>query len=407
MSIDKDNSFELIKELGGGGFATTYQTRIINPRVLKVWKCDEIVAVKIPKDEESAIALPKEIELNNYLKTICSNNELDYFCEVYGTHAFSSSFGPKLIMVMKYLPEGNLRTRIEKNPLSVEQTISYIKHILQGLCILHRFKIIHRDIKPENILFMNGKPRISDLGIGIALHSKDYAKSTVGTLYYMSPELFMGNKGATYNTDIWSLGIMFHEMLYGCWPFGMTEEHAQGQIMTAILQNQNLESPERTDIPEEIVAILHKSLIKDNKERYQTAREMLEDIEKFEGSNIKESEEYKKFVEKRKNKEYDGAIVIMENLIKKYPKSPELYIDLGRIYHNQTKINKALEILNTGIEAVQDSGDLYYEAGILLEQIHEKRKTIEYLQNSLKYGIADKTKVKIAQTVIKNLSKTK
>jgi serine/threonine protein kinase len=406
-SIDRDNSFELIKELGGGGFGTTYQSRILNRDILKSWKCEEIVAIKMPKDEKCAIYLSKEIELNNTIKTVCSVNELEYFCEVYGTHAFSSSTGPKLIMIMKYMPEGNLRSRIENNLLDFSKSINYVKDILQGLSIMHNNRIIHRDIKPENILFMNDRPRIVDLGIGKALHSNEYARTTIGTLCYMSPEILMGEKGATFNTDIWSLGIMMHEMLYGCLPFGIDEESAQGQIVEAIRHNEDFNSPERIDIPDEIVAILHKSLTKDYKKRYRSAQEMIEDIENYEMKNIKESADYKMFLEKRKNHEYEGAITILENLINKYPVSPNLYIDLGQTYLKQSKINKAIDILNVGIEKVHDHGDLYFEAGILLNQINEKQKTIEYLQNSLKFGIAEKNKIKIAQTLIKKLTDTK
>jgi serine/threonine protein kinase len=231
--------------------------------------------------------------------------------------------------------------------------------------------------------------------------------TVIGTIYYMSPELLMGDEGATFNTDIWSLGIMMHEMLYGCLPFGMQYNHAQGQIIHAIVNNNDLHSPVRKDLPEKIIAILQKSLEKDRKKRYQTAREMLNDIEKLESDGIKEGLEYKAYLEKKAERDYDAAALILDKLITRYQKSPELYIELGHIFQSQCDSNKALDVLNRGIAEIPDFGNLHFEAAILFNQRNDKEKTLEYLQNSLRLGISDRKNMIVAQTLIKKITETK
>jgi len=87
------------------------------------------------------------------------------------------------------------------------------------VCCCSNLSIIHRDLKPENILFHDGKIKITDFGFCKKLkRQNDMAESLVGSPMYMAPECLMGER---YNTtaDIYSLGVILYEMLFGCYPY--------------------------------------------------------------------------------------------------------------------------------------------------------------------------------------------
>ena len=124
-------------------------------------------------------------------------------------------------MAMEYLPEGDLKGRLKKG-LPLSEGINIIKAIATGLDYAHKKNFIHRDIKPENILFRDdGSPVISDFGIARNTESETRMTMTgtvIGSPHYMSPE----QAEAAHldgRTDLYSLGIIFYEMLSGAVPF--------------------------------------------------------------------------------------------------------------------------------------------------------------------------------------------
>ena len=85
--------------------------------------------------------------------------------------------------------------------------------------MLNRFNVIHRDIKPENILFSNGKVKLGDFGFCKGFEAGEYmAKTMLGSPIYMAPEVLKGEK-YTIKADIWSLGVVLYEMLFGVCPY--------------------------------------------------------------------------------------------------------------------------------------------------------------------------------------------
>ena len=113
--------------------------------------------------------------------------------------------------------------------LNLENAYKMFKQILAGIRYLHRRRILHRDIKPENILVKNGKIKISDLGFAKQMGDKSWVESIkCGTPCFMAPEiLFNGYDKPTYNSrcDVWSLGVVLHEMIYKRNPFlGLSAE---------------------------------------------------------------------------------------------------------------------------------------------------------------------------------------
>ena len=125
-------------------------------------------------------------------------------------------------LVMDYLPGGSLADRLDKRKrLSVEEAVSIVVQIAAALEVAHRHGVIHRDIKPDNIMFdIDGTPKLADLGV--AKFTDGAHKTTVtttgmviGTPAYMAPEQMMDSHHVDARADIYSLGVVFYEMLAG------------------------------------------------------------------------------------------------------------------------------------------------------------------------------------------------
>jgi serine/threonine-protein kinase ULK/ATG1 len=118
--------------------------------------------------------------------------------------------------------EGLMTRQPNKKHLTESQAVNIFKQLLMGFTSLVRENILHRDLKPANILFHNGVAKIADFGFCKTLSSRtELASSTVGSPLYMAPEVVQG-KSYSSSADLWSLGCVFYEMLYGVCPFETT-----------------------------------------------------------------------------------------------------------------------------------------------------------------------------------------
>ena len=125
-----------------------------------------------------------------------------------------------LYLAMEYFPCGDLRDRL-RNPLSVDESLYYLRAIAEALRVIHVFGILHRDLKPANVMLReDNSPVLIDFGL--ARRSLDDAGTTgvgqvLGSPYYISPEQAQGQR-VDARTDLYSLGVMFYEMLTGRQP---------------------------------------------------------------------------------------------------------------------------------------------------------------------------------------------
>ena len=126
-----------------------------------------------------------------------------------------------LYLAMEYFPCGDLRDRL-RNPLSVEESLYYLRAIAEALRVIHVFGIFHRDLKPANVMLReDNSPVLIDFGL--ARRAEDDGSTTgigkvLGSPFYMSPEQAQALP-IDLRTDLYSLGVMFYEMLMGARPY--------------------------------------------------------------------------------------------------------------------------------------------------------------------------------------------
>jgi eukaryotic-like serine/threonine-protein kinase len=179
-----------------------------------------------------------------------------------------------LYLAMEYFPCGDLRDRL-RNPLSVDESLYYLRAIAEALRVIHVFGILHRDLKPANVMLReDNSPVLIDFGL--ARRALDEAGTTgigqvLGSPYYISPEQSQGQR-VDARTDLYSLGVMFYEMLTGQRPYG-------GRTAMAIM-SQHASEPVPV-LPEAVAAqqpLLDRLMAKQQSARYASADELLADL---------------------------------------------------------------------------------------------------------------------------------
>ncbi len=179
-----------------------------------------------------------------------------------------------LYLAMEYFPCGDLRDRL-RNPLSVDESLYYLRAIAEALRVIHVFGILHRDLKPANVMLReDNSPVLIDFGL--ARRSLDDAGTTaigqvLGSPYYISPEQSQGQR-VDARTDLYSLGVMFYEMLTGQRPYN-------GRNALEIMQQHSTAAvpilPPATAAQQ---PLLDRLMAKRQNARYASADELLADL---------------------------------------------------------------------------------------------------------------------------------
>ncbi len=196
-----------------------------------------------------------------------------------GTIYEVGEFNGRPFFAMEYVEGLSLRELIENGSLTDERAVDLAIGICEGLSKAHQTGVVHRDIKPGNILLdADGRPKVVDFGLA-SIEGYDRLTRTgsiVGTVHYMSPEQVRGEV-TDHRTDIFSFGTMFYEMLTGKLPFP-GEMHAA--VMYSIVNAEPTPlSAHRDDIREPLDSVIAKALQKDPDSRYQSFRELIEDLQ--------------------------------------------------------------------------------------------------------------------------------
>ncbi len=266
--------YRIEKILGQGGFGIVY--------LAYDNQLSRHVAIKVP--HRYLVARPEDAELYRAEARIVAALNHPNIIPVY--HVGSTAEHPFFI-VSKLIRGGTLARRIRVFRPSVREATQLVSVVAETLHYAHRQGLVHRDIKPGNILLERptivgqpSTPYVADFGL--ALREKDFGKGEgmVGTPAYMSPEQARG-EGNRVNgrSDIFSLGIVFYQMLTGVRPF-------QADTIDGILEqikNADVRPPRQRDdsIPPELERICLKALAKRASERYATAKDFADDLRFF------------------------------------------------------------------------------------------------------------------------------
>lgn len=260
--------YEIQEQIGIGGMANVYKAKDL---------IDDIsVAVKILKDE---YVRNEEFlrRFRNEAKAIAGLSHPN-IVKVYDV-TYSDDIPA---IVMEYIDGITLKEYIEREGiLKWKEALHYTVQILRALQHAHDKGIVHRDIKPQNImLLMDGTIKVMDFGIArfARNESKTISDKVIGSVHYISPEQACGEV-TDHKTDIYAIGVMLFEMLTGRLPF-----EADAAVSVAMMQVSKTPARPREindTIPEGLEEIILKAMQKDTKQRYQSAAEMLRDIDEF------------------------------------------------------------------------------------------------------------------------------
>ena len=218
--------------LGKGGFGRVYKGRNI--------LLDKEVALKMVTIQGTVAEYSLVEEVKRAFELIHPNIIRYYDVFVLKDTTYTGEETETQVGVMEYLPYGDIGKQ-DWLALTPVQQKDILIQILGGLGYLHQNKIIHRDIKPSNILIKKeGEriiPKITDFGISKSQDAASVSVSRViGSIPYMAPEQFESNGRASFNTDLWSLGILVYRLFTGNLPFGDETTSSEGVIMKNIME---------------------------------------------------------------------------------------------------------------------------------------------------------------------------
>jgi eukaryotic-like serine/threonine-protein kinase len=259
--------YKILEKLGEGGMGVVYKAQDT--------KLDRIVALKfLPPhllyDAEAKARFEHEAKAASSLShtNITTIHEID-------------EFEGQMFIVMEYCEGKTLKEVIEKETPSIKKVLDIGIQVCEGLAIAHEKGIVHRDIKSNNIMLTpRGQVKIMDFGLaklrGVSKLTK--TGTTLGTMYYMSPEQVQGME-VDQRSDIFSFGVVLYEMITGQLPF-------KGEHEAAIIYSIINETPEplaryKANAPEELQRIVDKTLEKNREMRYQQIDELRADLKKL------------------------------------------------------------------------------------------------------------------------------
>ena len=261
------NRYEILRKIGDGGMAFVYQARdkllnrIVAVKVLRPeFVDDQEFLVKFKKEAEAVASLSHPNIVNVY--DVGEDGKVHY-------------------IVMEYVDGQNLKEIIQDEGRLEEYTaLDIAKQIARALSEAHRNGIIHRDIKPHNILISKDgrQVKVADFGIAKAVSSSTMTNmgSVIGSVHYISPEQAKG-KHLTSNADLYSLGIVLYEMIIGRVPF--SGDSPISIALKHINEDIAFTEEDKINIPNSVRTIISKMTQKEPANRYQTAEELIEDIE--------------------------------------------------------------------------------------------------------------------------------
>jgi dienelactone hydrolase len=331
--------YRIIEKVGAGGMGVVYRaedTKLRRSVALKFLPPD------LTRDEDAKHRFVLEAQTASAL-------EHSNICTIY---EIGEAPDGQLFLAMAYYVGETLKTKIDRGPLALEDALGYAVQIAEGLAKAHATGIVHRDIKPANVLVTgDGVVKIVDFGIAKLLGQTSVTRTGTkfGTLTYMSPEQVAGSV-VDARSDLWSLGVVLYEMVAGQPPFRGEQPEAV-TVAIAHAAPQRLTSL-RSDVPLALEHIVNRVLAKSPNDRYQTAADLLSDLEQI----------------GRESVHHPGAAW--------FASKPKLILALalvavvlasaavGWLWHRSSRVQWALETATPEIARLEDAGEFVKAAAL-------------------------------------------
>ena len=288
MSIstgDRIGPYEVLGPVGAGGMGTVYRARDARLR--------RSVAIKV-------IAGVAEPDLVRRFETEALAASALNHPNIITVYEFGVHEG-RNYLVTEFIEGQTLRERMRRGPLPVDEALNLAVQIVSALEAAHAASLIHRDVKPENVMIRpDGYVKVVDFGLAkveasasAVSNNTTVALSTqpgiiLGTLGYMAPEQVRGLP-VDGRADVWSLGVVLHEMISGRSPFaGPTAS----DVIASVLERQPpLLQTDASTVPSELERIVRKCLAKDRNDRYQTMRDLSIDLRQLQRQQIENAQD--------------------------------------------------------------------------------------------------------------------
>ena len=258
--------YKIIKQIGRGGMADVYLAKDL---ILD----GEEVAVKVLRTNYQT----DPIAVARFQREARAMADLDHPHIVRVTDIGEED--GQQYLAMEYVAGLDLKRYIKEHaPLSNEEAVRIMGQILLAMRLAHARGIVHRDLKPQNVLLTpDGNAKVTDFGIAVAFAetSLTQTNSMLGSVHYLSPEQARGSK-ATFQSDIYAMGIIFYEMLTGHIPYDgdsavtIALQHFQKPLPSIIAENAN--------VPQSLENVIIKATAKKLTDRYQSVSDMYVDL---------------------------------------------------------------------------------------------------------------------------------
>jgi eukaryotic-like serine/threonine-protein kinase len=258
--------YEVVRVLGAGGMGCVYQVRnVITGR-------NEAMKVLLPElvnEPEAAQRFSREIQ-------VLAGLQHPNIAALYTAQRFDN----QLVMLMEFVEGTSLSHKLKRGELSVEEGLGCMAQTLSALGYAHARGVVHRDVKPANLMITpEGKVKVMDFGLAKVAKDRTLTRTgtTLGSVFYMSPEQVRGVEEIDGRSDLYSVGVMLYEIVTGRLPFQADSDYS---VMDAHVSAEPV-PPIRIvpELPAELSRIVLVAISKEPSRRFQTAEEFLANLQ--------------------------------------------------------------------------------------------------------------------------------